>query len=182
MYGVAAVLPFCMMQSQAAPTAKKAVKTTAKKSPVVSPQMAPLVGEWTYSTIGGPRYYDRDTGAFRANGYGSAQTYTFTPDGRYKMFNYLHVQTYGSSTEVSTWTEGMVAFKDGKMLLNVKKGRIKYVNGDNAAKSWDRPMDKEALKRNSRAYAWKVEKDDNGKPVLRMGETEENLWTYTRDK
>ncbi len=55
---------------------------------------------------------------------------------------------------------------------------------DNRVKknNYTRPMRPAELQKNAKTLFWRVEQDDNGKSVLRLGKSEDSLSNYQRVK
>jgi hypothetical protein len=136
-----------------------------------------LVGKWAMTTISGTTYWDKSTGAYAGSGNGGAQTYTFSSDGRYKLFSLLKTNVYGWETQALTWEEGTVAVKDDALTLRPTSGRYQVMDNRVSKNNYKRPM--RASERKISLLFWKLE-TQSGKPVLLMGRSRDGLLTFKK--
>lgn len=144
-----------------------------------APAKTSLLGEWGFTTISGTTYWDKGTGAYLGSGTGGSQTYTFLPNGRYKMFNYIKSRMYSWETQCLTWEEGTVAFSGNKVTITPTGGKYQVIDNQVASKNYTRPMTEEEVRKNVKQYYWHTE-NQNGKPVLIMGSAPDKSATYKR--
>ncbi len=83
-----------------------------------------LIGTWGFTTISGTTYWDKSTGAYIGSGSGGSQSYTFSPDGTYKMFNYVKAGSYGWETQALTWENGRYIVKGDTIILRPVSGKF----------------------------------------------------------
>ena len=154
---------------------KAAASPPAKKGALP----AGLVGTWSFTTISGTTYWDKNTGAYPGSGTGASQTYTFK-DGCYKMFTYIKSRTYGWQIETFTWEEGTYTVEGERIALRPTAGRYQVKDSQVAKNNYTRPMRPEELKKNAKRYFWRLEKDpQSGRPSLMMGTEKDALLRYT---
>jgi hypothetical protein len=151
-----------------------AIGTTAAHS---APLPANLVGKWAMTTISGTTYWDKSTGAYAGSGSGGAQTYTFSRDGRYKLFNLIKTNSYGWETQALTWEEGTVALKGDTLTLRPTSGRYQVMDNRVRKNNYKRPM--RASERKVSLLFWKQDTQD-GKPVLRLGRSRDGLLDFKK--
>ena len=119
---------------------------------------AELIGTWSWTTISSVGHVDPTTHQLSSPS-GMSARFTFTADGRYKMFFYVRQQTYGLVTESTTTTEGTVVFAgDGTFTMKPRKG---HYQGHTGSRVIDRPMT--AAERKPQTYRYQWRDDDDGR-------------------
>jgi len=141
-----------------------------------------LVGTWGFTTISGTTYWDKSTGAYMGSGSGGSQSYTFAPGGTYKMFNYVKAGSYGWETQALTWENGRYSVQGDKITLRPISGKYQVMDNRVKKNNYTRPMRPDELRKNAKTLFWRVEQDDNGKSVLRLGKSQDSLSSYQRAK
>lgn len=167
----------------AMPTAPVAPAAPAKpaRPAAASPGGGPLQGRWTVTSISGTTYFDKNTGAYLGSGTGGSQSYTFLPDGRYKLFNYIKTRSYGWETEALTWEEGTATVEGDRVILRPTGGKYQVKDNQVAKNNYERPMTGEELKKNAKTFVWSLGQDSRtGKPALMLGSEKSKQVQYTR--
>jgi hypothetical protein len=141
-----------------------------------------LVGTWGFTSISGTTYWDKSTGAYMGSGSGGSQSYTFAPDGTYKLFNYVKAGSYGWEMQTLTWENGRYTVKGDTITLRPTSGKYQVMDNRVKKNNYTRPMRADEIRKNAKTVVWRVEQDDNGKSVLRLGKNPDNLSSYQRAK
>lgn len=147
-------------------TSEKAEKTSGRPGAVP----ADLVGTWGWTTISSINHVDITTRQLTEPS-GMAVRFTFTKDGRYRFFFFIHQRTYSLVTESTTRSEGTVTFNDdGTFTMHTTKG---HYNGSTGSRIIDRDMTAEERQKNSTYYwEWRTE---NGKRQLYLGPSKSSM-------
>ncbi len=141
-----------------------------------------VVGTWGMTSISGTTYWDKSTGAYKGSGSGGSQSYTFAPDGTYKLFNYVKAGSYGWETQALTWENGRYSVKGDTLTLSPTSGKYRVMDNRVKKNNYTRPMSAGEVRKNAKTLVWRVEKDDSGKAVLRLGKSADSLSTFKREK
>jgi hypothetical protein len=137
-----------------------------------------LIGTWGFTTISGTTYWDKSTGAYRGSGSGGSQSYTFSPNGTYKLFNYVKAGSYGWETQALTWENGKYTVKGDTVTLRPTSGKYQVMDNRVAKNNYSRPM--RPAERKVKTFVWSRGEDANNKPVLRLGKSADSLSEYKR--
>jgi hypothetical protein len=130
---------------------------------------ADVVGKWSWTTISSVNYQNTTTGQLTEPS-GMSAKFTFSKDGRYTKFFYIHQRTYSLVTESTTTEEGTVNFNDdGTFLVKPVKG---YYKGHTGSRLIDRPMTDAERKPTTWFYEWRTV---NGKRQLYIGPAKGSL-------
>lgn len=130
---------------------------------------ADIIGKWSWTTISSVGYQNTVTGQLTEPS-GMSAKFTFTRDGHYTKFFYIHQRTYSLVTESTTTEEGTVMFNDdGTFVVKPAKG---YYKGHTGSRIIDRPMTDTERKPTTWYYEWRT---TNGKRQLYIGPTKASL-------
>lgn len=146
------------------------------------PDAGALIGTWGFTTISGTTYWDKSTGAYMGSGSGGSQSYTFAPGGPYKLFNYVKAGSYGWEMQTLTWENGRYSVKGGTITLTPTSGKYQVMDNRVKKNNYTRPMRANELQKNAKMLVWRIEQDDKGKSVLRLGKSKDSLSSYKREK
>ncbi|MEO7718908.1 MAG: hypothetical protein ABIY70_22135 [Capsulimonas sp.] len=136
---------------------------------------ASLMGSWSWTTISGVNYQNSVTGQL-ASPSGMSAKFTFTKDGHYKYFFYIHQRTYNLVTESTTTEEGVAVIDvDGAITLKPSHGHYK---GSTGSRLIDREMT--ADERKTRTFRWEWRTED-GARKLYLGPDASSLRRFQRD-
>jgi hypothetical protein len=116
------------------------------------------------------------------SGSGGSQSYTFAPDGTYKLFNYVKAGSYGWEMQTLTWENGRYTVKGDTITLRPTSGKYQVMDNRVKKNNYTRPMRADEIRKNAKTVVWRVEQDDNGKSVLRLGKNPDSLSSYKRAK
>lgn len=144
---------------------------------------AEVVGDWRWGTINPMWFENKYTGAYEGHAGGTSAYFTFTKDGRFRRLVYIETNSYGWRTQVMTTTEGTVEFDKDTFRIKTEKGRYKSVSNRVEKHNFERDMtDEERAKDSKTVYHWRAEKDEKGKPIMRIGFDEKTLSIFKREK
>jgi hypothetical protein len=133
------------------------------------PSLPPaLVGKWSVTSTSGTTLWDSSTGAYKGGGGGGSMSYTFLPNGRYKLFSLIKTNSYGWETQALTWEEGTASVAGSRLSLRPTSGRYQVMDNRIARRNYKRPM--RASERKPKTVSWKID-SSNGKNVLVLGGT-----------
>jgi hypothetical protein len=153
----------------------------AQPAPATQPTAAALpaemVGEWFEGTVGPTTYWDSQTGKYLGSGRQMGTTLKLRADGTYEKYVYIYMKTYSVVTEVWTTAKGVATVAGDKITLTPTSGH--YKSGGSGTKV-DRPMTAEDLTRNTNTYAWRTEKDEQGKIRLVFPFDDGSAFRYRR--
>jgi len=132
-------------------------------------------GTWKWTTIGGVGYVNTTTGQM-AEPSGMSARFTFTRDGHYTYFFFIHQRTYGMVSETTTTESGAVSFRDdGTFLLTPSRG---HYRGNAASTMIDRDMT--PAERKARTFYWEW-RTASGKRQFYIGPGRSSLSPFTRE-
>lgn len=144
---------------------------------------AEAIGEWRWGTINPTWFENKYTGAYEGHAGGTSAHFTFTKDGRFRRLVYIETNSYGWRTQVMTTTEGTVEFDKDTFRIKTEKGKYKSVSNRVERHNYDRPMtDEERAKDSKTIYYWRFDKDEKGRPIMRIGFDEKTLSIFQKDK
>ncbi|MGC4046784.1 MAG: ankyrin repeat domain-containing protein [Armatimonas sp.] len=132
-----------------------------------------LQGEWNWTTISSVTHIDKIKGTLTEPS-GMSVKFSFLPNGRYKMFFFVHQRTYNLVTESSTTEEGKITFGKDTFVLTPTKGHYKGFTGSRVI---DRDMT--AAERKTKTYYWEW-RTVNGKRQLYMGPSAQAMSPFKR--
>lgn len=141
------------------------------------------VGDWRWGTINPGWFENKYTGAYEGHAGGTSAYFTFTKDGHFRRLVYIETNSYGWRTQVMTTTEGTVEFDKDTFRIKTEKGKYKSVSNRVERHNYERPMtDDERAKDSKTVYHWRADKDDKGRPILRIGFDEKTLSIFQKEK
>jgi hypothetical protein len=130
-----------------------------------------LVGNWSVTSTSGTTYWD-SSGAYKGGGGGGSMSYTFFPNGRYKLFSLIKTNSYGWETQALTWEEGTTSVAGSRLSLRPTSGRYQVIDNRVARRNYKRAM--RASERKPKTVTWKID-SSGARSVLTLGST-----SYTR--
>lgn len=149
-----------LMSARPAAAASRTSEVPASTSPARDGGGGELVGTWGVGSVSPVGFYNPANGLW-STAVGTGESYELRADGSYVYAGLVQTSTYGCTTRIFLYSTGAWKAEGANLVLRQKTARTRSTDNCNQRLNYEKSP---ALK--TETFAWRLQRDDSGAPVL----------------